>query len=511
MALRNKNRNEKMLSNPGSRAVTQDESNQQEDIKPTGVASGLSKSISAKVISDKRPASNLPRQDRSNSRTISSKSKPATKPACPNVPALDLKQLNPSSRTNEVLKHKPGIASTLFHPSKINMSSTPIKTNTKKRVVIPTEDMSSTPIKHTSQTHLNLNTNKQVADELLFEHDTPIKGHKIKQMNEVVNAQCGVPNRYVARVNVPDYSNETCLNNKIYTPSSPVEGHNKNHLLINIDKNQADLDGNKNKNEDDESGVETDELNKSNELKQQQAEQLEYAAMKSVQRDMLFGKDSSAINRDYQFENNFQKSTVSSRTKLINEANRSRLERSLSSSVVVTKAAAVCKSKPSSARVAENSSSGGQADDSLAKLRRKQKQMLESKKFLHNDSVSDQDATLKLNEAKYVEDSTGNSSSKKQLRNYVQNLELKLKHLRSEMNDNSLLSFDADKASKLNSKRSNKLKQAFINAADSNSSLSDSSDSLKEISISQKSNSNKFYNNVSVQHISSQHTNLKEL
>ena len=356
---------------------------------------------------------------------------------------------------------------------------------------MPTEDMSSTPIKHSSQTHLNLNMNKQVAEELLFEHDTPIKGHKIKQMNEV-NAQCVVPNRYVARVNVPDYSNETGLNNKIYAPSSSVESHNKNHLVINIDKNQAELDVNKNKNEDDESGVETDELNKSNELKQQ-AEQLEYATMKSVQRDMLFGKDSTS--REYQFENNFLKSTFSSRTKLISDANRSRLERSLSSSVVATKAA-VCKSKPSSARVADNGSSG-QADDSLAKLRKKQKQMLESKKYLHNDSVSDQDVTLKLNEVKSVEDSTGTSSSKKQLRNYVQNLELKLKHLRSEMNDNSLLSFDADKAAKQNPKRSNKLKHVF-KAADSNSCSSDSSDSLKEISISQKSNSNKFYSNVSI-------------
>ena len=63
----------------------------------------------------------------------------------------------------------------LFHPSKIQMSSTPIK---PKKAKNSDPSQASTPIK----------TNKHIIrtitshDHLLLEHDTPIKGHKLKNL-----------------------------------------------------------------------------------------------------------------------------------------------------------------------------------------------------------------------------------------------------------------------------------------------------------------------------------------
>lgn len=67
----------------------------------------------------------------------------------------------------------------LFHPSKIQMASTPIKKSVSRVKVLQADpSQSSTPIKSAPSRGLQLK-----ADDL-FDHDTPIKGHKLKLLPE---------------------------------------------------------------------------------------------------------------------------------------------------------------------------------------------------------------------------------------------------------------------------------------------------------------------------------------
>ena len=71
----------------------------------------------------------------------------------------------------------------LFHPSKINMSSTPIKKTQQhksvKDLVQADPSQASTPIRDNPQKP------QQPRREFSFEHDTPIKGHKLKHLSQL--------------------------------------------------------------------------------------------------------------------------------------------------------------------------------------------------------------------------------------------------------------------------------------------------------------------------------------
>jgi len=223
----------------------------------------------------------------------------------------------------------------LFHPSKINMSSTPIKTVTN----VTTTTTTTTTNK---QTLFSPNTD---TDLLLFENDTPIKGHKLKYIaptptitNNIQPIQ-HLADQYFARV----VSKPNDLNNKMYYSKL-------------------------NKNEDAESGVESEELNKSNEQQQQQ--------------------------------NNNKKHNQTNTTNV---------------------------------------------DESLNRLRKKQKELIESKKYLNAIQFEETQADLtdygsKLNENSHFYINNNNqkhSTDQGHLKTYIQNLENKLQNLRNEMNDNS--------------------------------------------------------------------------
>jgi hypothetical protein len=224
----------------------------------------------------------------------------------------------------------------LFHPSKINMSSTPIKTVT---------NVTTTTTTTNKQTLFFPNTDK---DLLLFENDTPIKGHKLKYIappttNNIQPIQ-HLADQYFARV----VSKPNDLNNKMYYSKL-------------------------NKNEDAESGVESEELNKSNEQQQ--------------------------------LNNNKKQNQI-------NTTN---------------------------------------VDESLNRLRKKQKELIESKKYLNAIQFEETQADSTVNGSKlnenshfYMNNNSNNNNNNNQkhsdqghLKTYIQNLENKLQNLRNEMNDNN--------------------------------------------------------------------------
>ncbi len=280
----------------------------------------------------------------------------------------------------------------LFHPSKINMSSTPIK-NPADRLPLDSDDL------------------------LLFENDTPIKGHKLKYM---ANSQpiVRLAERYFARVLPPEQS--------LQVASNVEPAKNMNEPLT------KDLN-NKIKNEDIESGVESEELNKSIEHKQQ---------------------------------------ISTSKTTKLNHPNASFTTTSSSK---------------------YNQSSN--LEDSLSRLRKKQKELIESKKYLNainfeetTEETTDESTGLskqnrledELRSIEPAADTADSNLNKKQdqpaisqdqkiqqqtqLKTYIQNLEYKLNNLRNEMNENQ------------------EIRKEKVNIKHRERSLStDSCDSLKEI------------------------------
>ncbi len=91
----------------------------------------------------------------------------------------------------------------LFHPSKIQMSSTPIKTSSthqpkqymSKKIIQTDPSQASTPIKETSPSKTNLQKPEQLLR--LLEHDTPIKGHKLKSFDSQATA---IVDKYLSRI-----------------------------------------------------------------------------------------------------------------------------------------------------------------------------------------------------------------------------------------------------------------------------------------------------------------------
>lgn len=127
--------------------------------------------------------------------------------------------------------------------------------------------MSSTPVKPTIHKPTSMD------HECLFENDTPIKGHKIKYLR---NASTGrTPNddlieqlagHYFARVTVPDQRQQQHTK----PPSTSNNHHHQNsqrhHSSLSVYTRDERQSG-PNKNDDEESGVESDELNKSIEIR----------------------------------------------------------------------------------------------------------------------------------------------------------------------------------------------------------------------------------------------------
>ena len=260
--------------------------------------------------------------------------------------------------------------------------------------------MSSTPIKKPA-VRIPFNSD----DMLLFENDTPIKGHKLKhKANSKPIVQ--LAERYFARVALPEQSQTKHMNEFL-----------SKHLKI------------KNKNEDIESGVESEELNKSIEHKQQ------------------------VSNSEAKKSNHLNTSFTTTSSSKYNESSNT--------------------------------------DDSLCRLRKKKKELIESKKYLNainfEETTDDSIGFFKLNrfednlQLKLDTDISNNILNKQQdqliksldqkfhqhqkqtqLKTYIQNLEHKLNNLRNEMNENQEIR-----------KENNKPREHSLST--------DSCDSLKEI------------------------------
>ena len=87
----------------------------------------------------------------------------------PPKPFLKFQSINPTNVAGQanLNVNSNNAAPSLFHPSKINMSSTPIKTN------------------------INGERETNKGEDTLFENDTPIKGHKLKYISNVVGGGAG--------------------------------------------------------------------------------------------------------------------------------------------------------------------------------------------------------------------------------------------------------------------------------------------------------------------------------
>lgn len=274
---------------------------------------------------------------------------------------------------------------------------------------------------------------------MIFEHDTPIKGHKIKYLSQ--NPAIGqLAERYFSR---PVRKEDPNLKfNEVFSE----------HAQLRHEQDQQQQQRDISKNEDEESGVESDELNKSNE---------EGARKKE-------------------------------------------------NPVIAT-----------ASNVGQNSDS----DDSLVRLRKKQREMLEAKKYLNrrivNDSSntlkaiddSERDATLMFSkeeeeeehlDSRQITTSTNipqtpvdklkdpdlirSSNSQKQLRTYILNLERKLIDLRNEMRENSLSNFEEGDKIKTNNGQTQlqtlQSKQLSVLAQRERANSNESCDSMKEVNIS---------------------------
>lgn len=263
---------------------------------------------------------------------------------------LDCKPLVKSS-SNTISK-----ASSLFHPSKINCSSTPIKS-------VIRNDLDYGP-----------------AEEMLFVHDTPIKGHKLKHMPKSPSQMVQLAERYFEKPgNQNKNQNDKNLIN-YNSINSQNEYLNSKIYLKNEDKGNRAYDlADELKTDDDESGVESDELNKSFESKKK---------MKNEQR----------------IENIY---SVSPRP------------------------------ETSKAEITAN-------EERLNLLRKKQREMLETKKYLHSgdesfqNDLSDSKENSSISFRRYSETSEHLKNaidSQNQLRTYIKNLESKLTNLRNEIKD----------------------------------------------------------------------------
>lgn len=246
-------------------------------------------------------------------------------------------------------------ASALFHPSKINCSSTPIKSVIKN------------------------NSDYGAAEELLFVHDTPIKGHKLKHLPKSSSQIAELAERYFEKTNNQNRN----LNDEIKINYNSINSYNDNlNSKIYSKMNEMEIKGNDSatniNNDDSESGVESDELNKSFESK---------TRMKNEQRiqDIYTVSPTPEMNK---------------------------------------------------AEITAN-------EERLNFLRKKQREMLNEKKFktsgtgdesLQNDSSENSSLSFR----KYSETSEHLKNaldSQNQLRTYIKNLESKLTNLRNEIKD----------------------------------------------------------------------------
>ncbi|CAF0861459.1 unnamed protein product [Brachionus calyciflorus] len=250
----------------------------------------------------------------------------------------------------------------LFHPSKINCSSTPIKSVIKNEV------------------------DYRPAEEMLFVNDTPIKGHKLRLMTKSSSQMLELAERYFDRVQFEGKNAKQA--NKFTNKTNLVFNNDllnsKFHSKINIQR-VANLFNDKIKNEDYESGVESDELNKS---------------------------------LDKKLNNNNDRINNEERIKQIYSISPSPSEHNDPIDLTLN-------------------------DEKLIKLRQKQREMIESKKFLNNGQDSTNIDLSEFNENSNFSFHRNDTSehlknaidSQNQLRSYIRNLEDKLTHLRNEIKD----------------------------------------------------------------------------
>lgn len=397
------------------------------------------------------------------------------------------------------------LANPLFHPSKINMSSTPIKLSIKP-----------------------INNSIILADELPFEHDTPIKGHKIKYIQKGTNMIAQLAERYFAKVNVPELNVDNQKQQpslSFYVPNNDDQEQLNSKIYFKTEKDMINAKNEqeneeKKKNEDEESGVESDELNKSNEIKKQ-INKLSQPLASKTETETVYRAKETVLKKSEQVEKFKQryKSIYSYESPPRSDLNTE---------------------KPAQ-RSPEKPSNTSLIDESLNRLRKKQKEMISrltsSNKILNldenietskiiNGNYHDNDATsLLLNEedlnTENILNGTSNNTQKedsstlvdksgvfssfkptnsqKQLRMYIQNLETKLMNLRNEIKDNNnntstvVQSQSNSSPSKTNQKQINKI------SSDEMRLRSDSScDSLKEIKMKQNENTSLFGSNNSV-------------
>lgn len=376
----------------------------------------------------------------------------------------------------------------LFHPSKINMSSTPIKKGQHqqqqqlqkpaKNLVQADPSQASTPIKDpvVIATTSNLNVHprsKAERTEFLFEHDTPIKGHKLKHM--------------------PSLLSQDIDSGKYKTVVTTTAVRVPDHRLI-IQVNKPENRGSAKKNEDAESGVETDEQQNPTRGQQNTKGQ---SQQQSQMQQMLFGcsaADLANAPNDIGVPEHVQ-SLIHFHSQSVTSPSRQQA-RQIASSGLTKDDSHV------------NKSNG--YDESLLALRQRQKQLLQSKhrRLLQNISgSSDSPASLDTwlnnpnsDSSTLIPKSRSNhqlnthasnvsmhsSNSKKQLQSYVQSLESKLKSLRVEMDSSFKMATKHVGSVERGSKAATVDEKAVGNTSIvSNSSSSGSScDSLREIGTS---------------------------
>lgn len=372
----------------------------------------------------------------------------------------------------------------LFHPSKINMSSTPIKKSQQQQQQKPAKNLvqadpsqASTPIKDpvviATTSNLNVNPRSKVErTEFLFEHDTPIKGHKLKHMPSLLSQD----------------NNTGKYKTGVTTTAVRVPDH---RLIIQV--NKAENRGTAKKSEDAESGVETDE--QQNPARGQQTTKGQ-SPQQSQMQQMLFGcsaADLANAPNDIGVPEHVQ-SLIHFHSQSVTSPSRQPARQTASSGLTKDDSHV-------------NKSNG--YDESLLALRQRQKQLLQSKhrRILQNisgssDSPPSLDTSLNnpnSDTSTLIPKSRSNhqlnthasnvsmhsSNSKKQLQSYVQSLESKLKSLRVEMDSSFKMATKHVGSVERGSKAATVNNKAAGNTSVVSSSSSGSScDSLREIGTS---------------------------
>ena len=414
----------------------------------------------------------------------------------------------------------------LFHPSKINMSSTPIK--------LPNNCTNSNNANNNINSN-NIETNlgkSEVATTaiMLFDNDTPIKGHKIKYMINEQAQLVKLAERYFPRVQQHQQESENIANHSSCKQHNNIYGLNNKAYSDELNRkvsNNFEINGNANKVEQQNKEF----ISKSSiPFETKQEERLGEVSINDDYQLMLMNK---SLFKKQMFKSIiFDSASTISNKKTID--NFKYIYSSISPPPTTTAILANSQSeyflannvaeKLVDQRDEEKNSFSFLHDESLRRLREKQRELFKSTKKIYSntnenlnesndmntnskllqvsDLITNNDNTSQLLSEDVLERSENNdfnnslekyksvANSQKQLRIYIQNLENKLDNLRNEMKDNANSSASVIANTNMTNIASNITVQN--NAIDGlkkvreRSVSTDSNDSLREIKINTK-------------------------